>query len=363
MVKSPPIVNPDAALRSAKSDDDLDDILDLMDRVKSKRERLKKIGLKHRNSEAGASPVASPARRSHVLRPRSSLPTSPPRAAASTSATNSRQTHQRNTEKQRHSEPSSSRERFNSIQGIFKDSMATPATPTQRESQSDQVHQVFKDVMSRKDDDDDDESEDLEEGDFVDEDLNDAMDEEAKQGENERRRVWTTRILAIAILATTFSLVSVFVLGIRRAAGDTILQHETSNATDVVHNGHSNSTAPPQWFQKCFDSTEQLDAAVLAYLKNPAPDSHVAHEYGYPIGSWCVGNITSFANVFSLRGKDLQHLYEEFNEPLDGWDTSSAVSLEAMFDGAQAFNQDISMWNVSQVTGEIVFCVCVCGTI
>jgi hypothetical protein len=42
-------------------------------------------------------------------------------------------------------------------------------------------------------------------------------------------------------------------------------------------------------------------------------------------------------------------VHSSFDLPLD-WDTSSVTDLSGIFDGAGAFSQDLSAWNVSRVT-------------
>ena len=39
-----------------------------------------------------------------------------------------------------------------------------------------------------------------------------------------------------------------------------------------------------------------------------------------------------------------------FNADISGWDTSSVTSMYAMFSGATVFNADISGWDTSSVT-------------
>jgi len=39
-----------------------------------------------------------------------------------------------------------------------------------------------------------------------------------------------------------------------------------------------------------------------------------------------------------------------FNEDLSKWDTSKVTNMWCMFMGARAFNHDLSKWNTSNVT-------------
>ena len=45
-----------------------------------------------------------------------------------------------------------------------------------------------------------------------------------------------------------------------------------------------------------------------------------------------------------------------FNQDISSWDVSNVTNMDAMFDDASAFNQDISSWDVSSVTNmELCF--------
>ena len=98
---------------------------------------------------------------------------------------------------------------------------------------------------------------------------------------------------------------------------------------------------------KTFESSEELRAAVDAYLDDPAPDSAVAQMYGWPIGSWHVEAIQDFSHLFdsSRNPKAAQ-----FNEDLDCWSTASASDMSYMFAGATAFNGDVELFDTSLAT-------------
>lgn len=125
----------------------------------------------------------------------------------------------------------------------------------------------------------------------------------------------------------------------------------TAGASPVATNPTTSLTPQPTPAPKCFESRQELDEAVQAYLNFPSPANEVSQTYGYPIGSWCVGQVTDFTRLFSSlhHGSALRTFYEYFDEPLSGWDMSGATSLNSMFLGALSFNQDISMWNTQNV--------------
>ena len=39
-----------------------------------------------------------------------------------------------------------------------------------------------------------------------------------------------------------------------------------------------------------------------------------------------------------------------FNQDISNWDVSNVTNMSVMFNGATSFNQDISSWDVSSVT-------------
>jgi len=48
----------------------------------------------------------------------------------------------------------------------------------------------------------------------------------------------------------------------------------------------------------CFETNEELGAAVREYVKDPSSTSMVAETYGYPINTWCVDRVTSMDSIF-----------------------------------------------------------------
>jgi len=104
--------------------------------------------------------------------------------------------------------------------------------------------------------------------------------------------------------------------------------------------------APTQFVDlTCFVTTIELRGAVDAYLEDPS-GGLTATQYGHPISTWCVGQISDFTSLFDA---DRNSLVVTFNEGLSDWDLSGAITLERMFSGAREFNQDLSSWDTSNV--------------
>ena len=106
---------------------------------------------------------------------------------------------------------------------------------------------------------------------------------------------------------------------------------------------------------ECFADRDELKAAVDQYIdgdcSNIFSKCNVTQIYGWPIGTWCVGNVTDMSHLFA--GKTT------FNEDLSGWDVSSVIIMANMFGALMqgggkklrsGFNSDISNWDVSSVT-------------
>lgn len=111
-----------------------------------------------------------------------------------------------------------------------------------------------------------------------------------------------------------------------------------NHPVEQVCQGAPLSTTRPR---RCFVTHDELRQAVLDYSRNPTDaQSDVAMRYGWPIGNWCVSQITDFSRIFK---------YSTLNEPLNHWDVSNARTVERMFYGARNMNQNLTPWNVEKV--------------
>jgi len=97
----------------------------------------------------------------------------------------------------------------------------------------------------------------------------------------------------------------------------------------------------------CFTDRYELKNAISQFLNDGCSDDNncnntVVQNYGWPIGSWCVSNVTDMNYVFQWASS--------FNQDLSSWDVSQVTEMSGMFSSASSFNQDLSSWDVSQVT-------------
>ena len=72
-----------------------------------------------------------------------------------------------------------------------------------------------------------------------------------------------------------------------------------------------------------------------------------ADENDEQIALTCTSGIVDMSDMFYIEGRTGR---EDFNQDLSSWDVSNVTNMGAMFSGASTFNQDLSSWDVSGVT-------------
>ena len=65
-------------------------------------------------------------------------------------------------------------------------------------------------------------------------------------------------------------------------------------------------------------------------------------DFNENISNWNVSNVTKMKSMFRNS--------ETFNQPIDKWDVSNVLDMMGMFEESRAFNQPIDKWDVSKVT-------------
>lgn len=92
-----------------------------------------------------------------------------------------------------------------------------------------------------------------------------------------------------------------------------------------------------------------INAANLVAVPNTLPSTvknlsyclSGANSFNQDVSSWNVENVTRFSGMFMGASN--------FNQPLGTWNMSSATEINHMFENAVSFDQDLSTWDVSQV--------------
>ena len=64
--------------------------------------------------------------------------------------------------------------------------------------------------------------------------------------------------------------------------------------------------------------------------------------FNQDISTWDVSNVTNMGLMFSITSS--------FNQPLNDWDVSNVTDMNGMFKEAKSFNQPLNDWDVSNVT-------------
>ena len=82
-------------------------------------------------------------------------------------------------------------------------------------------------------------------------------------------------------------------------------------------------------------TTKVTDVSELFYIDFDTPSA-----FNQNISSWDVSNVTDMEAMF---------IASDFNQPIDNWDVSNVTDMEAMFNKSD-FNQPIGNWDVSSVT-------------
>lgn len=83
------------------------------------------------------------------------------------------------------------------------------------------------------------------------------------------------------------------------------------------------------------------DVTNFVNLSGSVNSMFSASDFNQDISGWDVSNITDMSSLFALT---------PFNQNISGWTTSNVTKMNAMFGGNEVFNQPIGSWDVSNVT-------------
>ena len=89
---------------------------------------------------------------------------------------------------------------------------------------------------------------------------------------------------------------------------------------------------------------------AIPYIKSYAKNQQAGINYFTPSGQ---SEPIPFNNIVTTNMTNMTTMFNgawAFNKNISSWDTSNVTAMSSMFDGASEFNQDISSWNTSNVT-------------
>ncbi|NAS14351.1 BspA family leucine-rich repeat surface protein [Poritiphilus flavus] len=114
-----------------------------------------------------------------------------------------------------------------------------------------------------------------------------------------------------------------------------------SKLSEVAQWGDNPWTSMEGAFRGCgnlnITATDAPDLSAVSSLKEMFDSAGINQD----LSSWNVGNVTDMNNMFSNA--------QSFNQPLSNWDVGNVTDMGGMFSNANSFNQDISNWNVGNV--------------
>ena len=92
-------------------------------------------------------------------------------------------------------------------------------------------------------------------------------------------------------------------------------------------------------------NNEDMKYVVTTRITNLSYINFTKRSFPYfnqDISSWDLSNVTNTSHMF--------YLTDGFNQNISFWDVSNITNMNSMFAGAQSFNQDINSWDVSNVS-------------
>ena len=99
------------------------------------------------------------------------------------------------------------------------------------------------------------------------------------------------------------------------------------------------------FFRDRWGSTEWLVTGVSSWDTTKVTDTSYmlyGHEFNEDISSWDVSNVTSMISMFQSN--------KVFDQDISSWDVGNVTRMDSMFNEANSFNQNIGGWNVANVT-------------
>ena len=131
--------------------------------------------------------------------------------------------------------------------------------------------------------------------------------------------------------------------GIKKSATGKIINNNSNNDTnacitkEILKKKIAAGEDVTKVNTSCITDMSQLFIFPKTFTTMPT-----ASTFNQDISGWDVSNVTDMSWMF----RDAK----SFNQDISGWDVSNVTNMKGMFSKAKSFNQDISGWHVSKVT-------------
>ena len=123
--------------------------------------------------------------------------------------------------------------------------------------------------------------------------------------------------------------------------GITIKACESANVGDVgTINGTEYTVVSGSGLKQMIDNNADVTSICISKVTNMSQFFYQNNEFNQDVSSWDVSNVTSMFRMFEKSA---------FDQDISSWDVSNVTNMSRMFEKS-TFNQDISNWDVSNVT-------------
>ncbi|MEQ9299327.1 MAG: LamG-like jellyroll fold domain-containing protein, partial [Cyclobacteriaceae bacterium] len=108
----------------------------------------------------------------------------------------------------------------------------------------------------------------------------------------------------------------------------------------------STITTMQSMFDEATTFNQDINGWEVTLVENFNRMFAAADNFNQPLDSWDVVGATDMSGMFAFTDESFS-----FNQPLDGWGTklNGLITVQGMFQQADAFNQDLNSWDVSTV--------------